>query len=162
MIRQATEADLPTIVEIYNSTIPYRLATADLNPVSVASKKSWFSDRDWSTRPLWVWEKDNNVAGWLSFQSFYGRPAYGHTAEVSIYVASTYRRQGIGKQLLQQAIVQSPKFKLNTLLGFIFAHNQPSLKLFEQYQFSQWGYLPKIAELDGIERDLVIVGRRIS
>lgn len=161
MIRQATEADLPIIVEIYNSTVPDRLATADLNPVSVASKRSWFSDRDWSTRPLWVFEKDNNVAGWLSFQSFYGRPAYKHTAEISIYVASAYRRQGIGQQLLQQAIVQSPQLELNTLLGFIFAHNQPSLQLFQQHQFKQWGYLPKIAVLDGIERDLVILGRRL-
>ncbi len=162
MIRQATEADLPSIVEIYNSTIPDRLATADLNPVSVESRKSWFGDRDWSTRPLWVFEKDNTVAGWLSFQSFYGRPAYGHTAEVSVYVASAYRRQGIGNKLLQQAILQSPKLEINTLLGFIFAHNQPSLQLFKQNQFSQWGYLPKIAELDGIERDLVILGLRLS
>ncbi len=161
MIRQATEADLSTIVEIYNSTIPDRLATADLNPVSIASKKSWFSDRDWLTRPLWVFERDSQVAGWLSFQSFYGRPAYGHTAEVSVYVANAYRRQGIGRQLLQQAIVQSPQLKIKTLLGFIFAHNQPSLKLFEQHHFSQWGYLPQIAELDGIERDLIIVGRRL-
>ena len=162
MIRPATEADLPTIVEIYNTTIPDRLATADLNPVSVESRRSWFSDRNWSTRPLWVFEKDNTVAGWLSFQSFYGRPAYRHTAEVSVYVASAYRRQGIGNQLLQQAILQSPDLKINTLLGFIFAHNQPSLQLFKQNQFSQWGYLPQIAELDGIERDLVIVGLRLS
>ena len=162
MIRQAKETDLPAIVEIYNSTIPERMATADLNPVSVASKRSWFSDRDWSTRPLWVFEVDNKVAGWLSFQAFYGRPAYGHTAEVSIYVATAYRRQGIGKKLLQQAILKSPQLKINTLLGFIFAHNQPSLELFKQYQFSQWGYLPRIADLDGIERDLVIFGLRIG
>ena len=162
MIRPATEADLPTIVEIYNTTIPARLATADLNPVSVESRKSWFRDRDWSNRPLWVFEQDNTVAGWLSFQSFYGRPAYGHTAEVSVYVASAYRRQGIGNKLLQQAILQSPQLEINTLLGFIFAHNQPSLQLFKQNQFSQWGYLPKIAELDGIERDLVILGLHLS
>ena len=161
MIRPAEETDLPTIVEIYNSTIPERMATADLHPVSVASRISWFRDRDWDTRPLWVFEKDNKVAGWLSFQSFYGRPAYGHTAEVSIYVASAYRRQGIGKKLLQKAILHSPQLELNTLLGFIFAHNQPSLQLFEQYKFSQWGYLPQVAKLDGIERDLVILGLRL-
>ncbi|MDJ0688125.1 MAG: GNAT family N-acetyltransferase [Xenococcaceae cyanobacterium MO_188.B32] len=161
MIRKAKETDLPTIVEIYNSTIPDRLATADLNPVSVESRLSWFRDRDWSTRPLWVFEMDNNVAGWLGFQSFYGRPAYRQTAEVSIYVASAYRRQGIGNKLLQQAILQSSELKINTLLGFIFAHNQPSLELFKQHQFSQWGYLPQVADMDGIKRDLVIVGRRL-
>ena len=161
MIRKAKETDLPTIVEIYNSTIPDRLATADLNPVSVESRLSWFRDRDWSTRPLWVFEVDNKVAGWLSFQAFYGRPAYRQTAEVSIYVASAYRRQGIGNKLLQQAILQSSELKINTLLGFIFAHNQPSLELFKQHQFSQWGYLPQVADMDGIKRDLVIVGRRL-
>lgn len=160
MIRTAKETDLPTIVEIYNSTIPDGMATADLHPVSVASKMSWFRDRDWSTRPLWVFEREDRVAGWLSFQSFYGRPAYNHTAEVSIYVASAYRRQGIGKQLLQEAILQSPQLQIKTLLGFIFAHNQPSLQLFEQNQFIQWGYLPQIADIKGIERDLVIVGHR--
>ena len=162
IIRKATQVDLPAIVEIYNSSIPDRLATADLNPVSVESRWSWFSDRDFNTRPLWVFELDNTIAGWLSFQSFYGRPAYQHTAEISIYVATAYRRQGIGKQLLQQAILQSPQLGINTLLGFIFAHNQPSLQLFFQHQFSQWGYLPQIANMDSRERDLVIVGRRIS
>ncbi len=34
-IRDATEADLPTIVAIYNAAIPSRMATADLEPVSV-------------------------------------------------------------------------------------------------------------------------------
>ena len=33
--RQATRADLPSIVEIYNATIPSRLVTADLVPVSI-------------------------------------------------------------------------------------------------------------------------------
>ena len=162
MIRQAKETDLPAIVEIYNSTIPERMATADLNPVSVESRMSWFSDRHWSTRPLWVFESENKVTGWLSFQSFYGRPAYERTAEVSIYVSTAYRRQGIGKKLLQKAILQSPELKINTLLGFIFAHNRPSLQLFEQHQFSQWGYLPQVADMEGVERDLVIVGRRLS
>lgn len=161
MIRTATKADLPAIVEIYNSTIPERVATADLNHVSVESRISWLRNRDLNTRPLWVFDINNNVAAWLSFQSFYGRPAYRHTAEISIYVAEAYRRQGIGKQLLRKAILQSPELKINTLLGFIFAHNQPSLQLFYQHQFNQWGYLPQVAAMDGIERDLVIVGRRI-
>jgi phosphinothricin acetyltransferase len=47
------------------------------------------------------------------------------------------------------------------LLGFIFGHNEPSLKLFERFGFEKWGHLPSVAELDGIERDLVIVGKRV-
>ena len=161
-IRDAVESDLAAIVEIYNATIPSRRVTADTQPVTVESRLAWFRDRDWQSRPLWVMEQEQTVVGWLSFQSFYGRPAYQATAEVSVYVAEAYQRRGIGQKLLQTAIQRSPQLGLKTLLGFIFGHNQPSLQLFEKFGFRQWGYLPQVARLDSIERDLVIMGRRIS
>ncbi len=138
------------------------MATADLEPVSVESRLAWFQGRSLSQRPLWVIEVEGVIAGWLSFQSFYGRPAYNTTAELSIYIASTFQRRGLGRQLLAQAISESPNLGLKTLVGFIFAHNQPSLKLFETFGFQHWGHLPKIAELDDVECDLVIMGLRIS
>ncbi|MDF5721380.1 MAG: GNAT family N-acetyltransferase [Rhizonema sp. PD37] len=161
MIRDATEADLPVIVAIYNASIPTRLATADLKPVSVESRQAWFKGRSSSKRPLWVIEAEDVVAGWLSFQSFYGRPAYHATAEISIYIAPDSHRRGLGRQLLAHAIHQSPNLGLKTLMGWIFAHNQPSLKLFETFSFQVWGHLPQIADLDGVERDLLIMGLRI-
>jgi L-amino acid N-acyltransferase YncA len=159
-IRDAVEADLEAIVYIYNQSIPSRNATADTKPVSVASRAPWYSDRK-NYRPLWVAERNHKILGWLSFQSFYGRPAYDHTAEVSIYVATEYQRQGIGSKLLAQAIARSPALDIKTLLGFIFGHNQASLNLFTRYGYTQWGYLPDVAELDGIKRDLIILGRKI-
>ncbi|AVH69399.1 GNAT family N-acetyltransferase [Nostoc sp. 'Lobaria pulmonaria (5183) cyanobiont'] len=161
-IRHATETDLPAIVAIYNAAIPSRMATADLEPVSVESRLTWFKGRSPSQRPLWVIEVDGVIAGWLSFQSFYGRPAYSKTAEISIYIAPSFHRYGLGRQLLAQAISESPNLGLKSLVCFIFAHNHPSLKLFETFGFERWGHLPKIAELDSVERDLVIMGLRIS
>lgn len=161
MIRDAVETDLAEIVAIYNSAIPDRMATADLEPVSVASRQAWFDQHNKRDRPIWVMEVDRAIAGWLSFQSFYGRPAYLATAEISVYVAPTYQRRGVGRQLLSRAIDYSPSLGLKTLLGFIFAHNQPSLQLFNSFGFERWGYLPLVAELDGIERDLNIMGKRI-
>ena len=58
-------------------------------------------------------------------------------------------------------IAYAPRIEIHTLLGFIFGHNAPSLTLFENLGFSRWGTLPKVASLDGVERDLVIVGRRV-
>lgn len=163
IIRDAVETDLPAIVAIYNAAIPTRMATADLEAVSVESRVIWFHEHTPSNRPIWVMEVDKAMpAGWLSFQSFYGRPAYQATAEISIYVAPAYQRCGVGRQLLSRAIRQSPSLGVKTLLGFIFAHNQPSLQLFESLGFQRWGYLPKVAELDGNEVNLVIVGRKIS
>lgn len=160
-IRDATEADLPAIVEIYNAAIPGRMATADTEPVSMESRRAWFAEHDPGRRPLWVALADGHIAGWLSFQSFYGRPAYHTTAEVSVYVAPGKRRAGVGRALLSRAIEQAPRLGLKTLLGFIFGHNDPSLRLFESFGFERWGVLPRVAELDGVEHDLVIVGRRL-
>lgn len=160
-IRDAVETDLSEIVAIYNAAIPCRMATADLEAVSVASREAWFKAHSPSFRPIWIMEQGQAIAGWLSFQSFYGRAAYQATAEISIYVAPAYRRCGVGRQLLSQAIDHSPALGLKTLLGFIFAHNQPSLQLFYSFGFERWAYLPLVAELDGIERDLLIIGKRI-
>lgn len=161
-IRDALETDLPAIIAIYNAAIPSRIATADLEPVSIENRLSWFYEHTPSSRPIWVIEVDQVIAGWLSFQSFYGRPAYHATAEISIYVAPAYQRCGMGRQLLTKAIHYSPRLGLQTLVCLIFAHNQPSLRLVESLGFQRWGYLPKVAELDGVERDLVILGRRIA
>lgn len=161
LLRPATENDLPAIVEIYNATIPGRMVTADTEPVSVESRLPWFRAHNPKTRPLWVAERDGTIVAWLSFNSFYGRPAYNPTAEVSLYVAEDERRKGIGRWFLQEAITRCPSHDVKTLLGFIWAHNEPSLKLFEQFGFERWGRLPRVAVLDGIERDLVILGRRV-
>ena len=160
-IRDATEDDLPAIIAIYNATIAGRIATADTERVSVESRRDWFHEHNPNARPLWVALENNDIAGWLSFQSFYGRPAYHATAEVSVYVASDRRRKGIGNALLAKAIELAPQLGLKTLLGFIFAHNDASLRLFEKFGFQRWGVLPRVAELDGVERDLIIVGQRL-
>lgn len=162
-IRDAVESDLPAIVEIYNATISCRTVTADLEPVSVESRRAWFQNHSPERRPLWVIETEGAIAGWLGFQWFYsGRRAYDATAELSIYVSPQFRRQGIGKKLLQQAIKASPRLGIKTLVGFIFADNIPSLKLFEQFGFEPWGRLPQVAEFERGCCDLVIMGRRLN
>ncbi|WP_223067405.1 GNAT family N-acetyltransferase [Paenibacillus caui] len=162
VIRDALRSDLDRIVEIYNSTIPSRQVTADLEPVSVESRIPWFEEHSPEHRPLWVLTQDGQVAAWISFQSFYGRPAYLGTAELSIYIAEEYRAKGYGSILVAQAIKKCPELGIHTLLGFIFGHNEPSLALLRKFGFASWGRLPKVANMDGVERDLVIVGRRVD
>jgi L-amino acid N-acyltransferase YncA len=160
--RLATLADLPRIVEIYNATIPSRQVTADLEPVTVESRVLWFHAHQPDVRPLWVVEYNARVIAWLSFSDFYGRPAYCHTAELSLYVDESVRRAGIGTYLLKAAIAHAPTLNLNRLLAFIFGHNEPSLALFKKLGFQPWGFLPEVALLNNIERDLVILGIKIG
>ena len=160
--------DLPVIVDIYNSTIASREVTADTEPVSVASREGWFAEHTPERRPLWVIHRaddrsaDPEVVGWMSYSNFYGRPAYSGTAELSIYVAEAWRGKGIGRYCLEQAIAFAPRIEVHTLLGFIFGHNAPSLALFKKFGFDTWAHFPRVAKLDGIERDLDILGKRVA
>ena len=161
-IRDATEADLEAIVAIYNATIPSRMVTAELEPTTVEKRLPWFRAHSEDRHPLWVLESnEGKIAGWLSFNEFVPRCAYQGTAELSVYVAEDHRRKGIGRRLLTEAIARAPGLQINALIGLIFGHNAPSLKLFEQFGFERWGFLPRIARLDGVERDLTIWGRHV-
>jgi L-amino acid N-acyltransferase YncA len=188
-IRDAASADLPHIVAIYNASIPGRMATADTAPISVTSRIEWLHEHDPERHPLWVVEADaprsgvsssasgpasatalpisdgpgeGGIVGWLSFHRYHTRPAYHRTAELSVYIAPSHQRAGIGRMLLRKAVTRAPELNLATLLGFIFGHNGPSLALFERHGFSRWGVLSRVAELDGIERDVVVLGLRVD
>ena len=157
----AQPTDLQKIVATYNSTIASRLITADLEPVSVDSKQAWFNAHSPNHRPLWVINVDGNYSGWMSFNSFYGRPAYDGTVEVSIYLEENARGKGLGKACLKKAFDVCRELKIKTLLGFIFDHNEPSLQLFYKMGFEKWAHLPKIANMVDSERGLIIAGKRV-
>jgi L-amino acid N-acyltransferase YncA len=162
LIRDATEADLPGIIEIFNATIPSRMVSATLAPVSVEERLPWFLAHSGDHYPLWVVCEKKQVMAWLSLQSFLPRCAYEGTAEVSVYVHEGFRRRGVGKSLLAEAVRRGPALGLTALVGHVFAHNEPSLRLFARAGFERWGLLPRVARLEGVERDLVIVGRHVA
>lgn len=161
-IRLATASDLPAIVSIYNASIPGRMATADVEPVSVAEREEWFRGFDPAKRPLWVYEQDGRIAGWLGLRSYYGRPAYHRTVESAVYVDPEHRRRGIAHELLDSALRAAPAMGIANVLAFVFVHNQPSVTLFEAHGFQRWGLLPRVCEMDGVERDVLILGRRLE
>lgn len=160
-IRQAKQTDLPAIVEIYNSTIESRQATADLQPVSIASRQAWF-DAHHGTRPLYVLEdKQKRLLAWGSFSDYYPRQAYRISAEISIYVKHDMRGAGVGRILLRQMLERAPSLGIKNVLAVIFGHNHPSLRLFHSFGFQQWGLLPSVCDLETMQADIVILGKKI-
>jgi phosphinothricin acetyltransferase len=160
-IRDARTSDLPAIIRIYNAAIASRVATAQLQPVTIEERRDWLGQHSPNRFPFWIVELNGEVAGWLTLKPFLPRCAYRGTAEVSVYVDENFRRRGIARSLLAHAIERAASLRINAIVGLIFAHNRPSLELFGQLGFQKWGLLPRIANLDGIERDLTIVGRHI-
>lgn len=158
----ATEQDLPEIVRIYNQTIPTRQSTADLEPVTVEDRKAWFEAHSVNRRPLWLIQLNDQIVGWISLSDFYGRIAYNKTAEVSIYIDEGFRGTHLGFEAVTFVESQVPQLGIETILAFIFGHNTSSLALFKKFGYETWGHLADVAEMDGIKRDLDILGKKYS
>ncbi len=75
-----------------------------------------------------------------------------------------YEQQGrlIGKRLLQKAEELAPALGLRSLVGYVFAHNTRSMRLLSALGYQEWGRLPDIAEMDGKEYTLCIMGKRLD
>ncbi|MDF7669942.1 GNAT family N-acetyltransferase [Orbaceae bacterium ESL0721] len=153
--------DLPFIVEVYNSIIPSRSVTADTEPVTIESRLDWFQQHNPETRPLWLIKYDNQPAGWISLSTFYGRPAFYKTVEISLYLHANFRGKKIGQFMLNKIEKFAKSIGIETILSFIFAHNQPSIQLFTKMGYQQYGLLPKIAEIDENKYDLAILGKSL-
>jgi len=161
--RLAVYEDLPAIVGIYNSTVASRKVTADLEPVSVESRLGWFEQHSPDKRPLWIAaDATGKMVGWASFSSFYGRPAYDITAEISIYLDESERQKGYGKEILTYCLECAPLLGITNVLAFIFSRNTGSLRLFRSFGFEEWGNLPEVAVLEQTKETLLILGKKID
>src|SRR3954454_6476418 len=118
LIRDATEADLPAIVDVYNQSIPAGWSTADTSPNTVTDRLEWYRKFDPAKRPIWVAEADGSVVAVAYLSSFYaGRPAYDATAEVSLYITTAFQRRGIGRWFKRWVIGQCPRLGGTTTVG---------------------------------------------
>lgn len=160
-IRDASDADLPAILAIYNQAVLTRLSTAQLKPVTIEERKDWVREHSPDRHPFWVVEANGEIAGWLTIKPFIPRCAYEGTVELSVYVNENCRRRGIARRLLEEAIRRAPSLGISAMVGLIFGHNKPSLALFEQVGFERWGFLPGVAQIEETARDLVIMGRHV-
>ena len=89
------------------------------------------------------------------------RPGYFITADLAIYLHPDYQGKGLGTYLLERAVERSSSLGIETLTATIFASNDGSVALFRKMGFEQWGFMPRVARLEGIEKNLVLVGRRL-
>ncbi len=160
-IREATESDLPAIVDIYNVSIQDGISSTNTRPATVRRSTGWFRQHRAVGRPILVAEDKGRIVGWISMRPFYRRPAYDGTAKVMVYVEPESRGKGIGKELLDNAMSCGKSSGLNTLVCYMLADNELARMLFEDSGFESWGRFPGVARLGSSEKDLLIMGRRL-
>ena len=149
ILRLATPADLPHLVEIYNQAIASGNATADTVPFTVETRRGWFDAHSPDTYPIYICEADNQVIGYLSISPYRDRPALGRTAEVSYYVDYAWHGKGIGSAMLAHALADCARIGKHVLVAIVLEWNTGSIRLLEKFGFEKWGNLPEVTEFDG-------------
>jgi len=161
-IRLAQREDLPAIVGIYNQAVAAQ-ATADLDPVTVEQREAWFAAHDPARYPILVAERGGQLAGWASLSAHRpGRRAVRRAVEVSYYVHTDQRRQGVGSALLEAALERCPELGYDVVFAIVLGDNQGSLSLLERFGFDLWGVLPDAADFDGRRVDHLYLGKRLG
>jgi phosphinothricin acetyltransferase len=107
-----------------------------------------------------VARRAGEVVGWAALSPVSGRCVYGGVAEVSIYVATPARGQGIGTRLLQALVEESEGAGIWTLQAGIFPENVASIKLHRRCGFRTVGRRERLGQMNGVWRDVILMERR--
>lgn len=105
-------------------------------------------------------KQNNEILGWASLAPVSKREVYNGVAEVSVYVCKKHRGNGVGKKLLNELIKISEKNNIWTLQSGIFRDNQASIKMHSDLGFRIIGFRERIAQLNGVWLDNIILERR--
>ncbi|MFZ5830431.1 MAG: GNAT family N-acetyltransferase [Planctomycetota bacterium] len=133
------------ILAILNEAIMNSTALYDYQPRSPESMTPWFSAKRRGNYPvLGAVSNDGRLLGFATYGSFRAWPAYKYAVEHSIYVATAWRGQGIGKELLRRTIVAAESQDYHVLLGAIDSQNAVSIALHRAMGFTHAGTIRQV------------------
>lgn len=155
MVRIMLHSDSQKVLEIYRTGLETRNATFE---TAVPSWQEWDSKHLRHSR--FVSEEDGILTGWGALSAFSTREVYKGVAELSIYVAAGFRGKKTGSALMERIIASSEQNGIWTLVSSVFPENEATLRLHEKFGFRVIGRREKIAKLDGIWRDTILLERR--
>lgn len=161
VIRPAVLTDLPAITTIYNEAILTTTATFDTEPKSESERQTWFEAHD-VRHPIFVAELAGQVIGWASLSKWSERLAYADTAEISLYVHSAYRGQGVGKELMAAMVQAGEQACLHTIIARIAAGNEVSVQLHQAAGFERIGVMREVGRKFGQLLDIHLMQKIYS
>ena len=161
-IRLATIDNLSAINAIYNQAVKQGFCTAHLAPVDLEYRRAWFSDHPPERYPVYVYQEDNVIMGWVSLGAYRAdREALAHVAELSYFVDQESRGRGVGSHLLKYALNVAPGCGLKILVAILLDKNPASISLLRKFGFSLWGSMPGIASIGEETADHLYYGLKL-
>jgi phosphinothricin acetyltransferase len=143
-IRDATEADLPRILEITNHAILHTTALWTLAPATLETRLAWLRERTARGFPVLVAEQDADVLGFASYGDFRPWEGFLYTVEHSVYVHPNAQGRGVGRALLTALIAHAEASGRHVMIGAIEAGNMASVALHKWAGFEEAGVLRQV------------------
>ena len=141
MLRIATPADIPAILEIYG---PYVLSSTATFEYTVPTLEEFTSRFDTITAqyPWLVWEEAGKILGYAYASAPYTRAAYAWCAEPSIYLNSLARGRGIGTKLYTalEEILELQGY--HVLYALVTEENTESIAFHEKFSYKKQAFFP--------------------
>ena len=141
MLRIATPADIPAMLEIYG---PYVLSSTATFEYTVPTLEEFTSRFDTITAhyPWLVWEEAGKILGYAYASAPYTRAAYAWCAEPSIYLNSQARGRGIGTKLYTalEEILELQGY--HVLYALVTEENTESIAFHEKFSYKKQAFFP--------------------
>ena len=134
-IRDAVEADLDQITEIYNEVLMTSTAIYNDRPATCEERIAWWEGRLEQGFPVLVANDGKGIAGFASFGDFRSWPGYQFTVEGTVHIRSGARGQGIGTQLLKNLIQRAEALGKHSMIAGVDSENLASLRYLERFGF---------------------------
>lgn len=145
ILQDASIADLPSILAIYNDAVQHTTAIWNETLVDLANRQAWLAERQAAGFPVLVARDDaGNVVGYASYGTWRSIEGFRHTVEHSVYMRSDQRGQGIGPLLMQALIARAQQAGLHVMVAAIESGNSTSIRLHERLGFVTSGYMPQV------------------
>ncbi len=160
IIRDATDEDMPAIVELYNALIPTTTVTWTETTQTVEERRSWFGSRSADGFPTLVAELNGAVIGFCAYGHFRGAgmwAGYSRTVEHTIHVAEAHWGAGAGRTLLDELITRARSAGVHVLVGAIDGANTASIEFHSRIGFVEVARMPQVGHKFGRWLDLVLM-----
>ncbi len=155
-VREACEADLGAILDIYNHYVLNTCVTFDIAAQSASERARWYAEHKEQRLPVYVAEVGGQIAGWGSLSYYHTRCAYKQTLEPSIYVAPSYLGYGVGRALGEQIMEAARQRGCHALVCLIWSENKASLSLVSHFGYQVVGTLREVGRKDDRWLDVTI------
>ncbi|MEQ1890065.1 MAG: N-acetyltransferase family protein [Alphaproteobacteria bacterium] len=162
IIRDATQADLPGILAIYNEVIVNTTAVYALAPVTLEERTHWLETRQARGFPVLVAVEGDSVLGFASYGDWRGAAGYKFTVEHSVHILDVLRGRGIGQQLMHRLILKAQGAGLHVMIGGIDSTNTASIKFHERLGFTSVAHFHEVSFKFNRWLDLVFMQRFIE